>query len=293
MRIGVVLLPERDWPEDQRRWARAELYGFDHAWTLDHLAWRSLADSPWFATIPVLAAAALSTSTLRIGTFVASPNFRHPIPLAKELMTLDVMSQGRLTVAVGAGAAGPDSSMLGQQSLTAGQRSERFGEFVELLDLLLRQPKTSWQGRWYTAVEARNIPGPKQRPRPPFIVAANGPKGMRLAVAKAQGWATLGTANRGATTEAWWTGVARAARRFDQVAAQMGGPPHGFCRFLDMEARASTTQSVEQFRDDIGRASALGFTDVVTAWPRTTEPFAWPERLVEEIASQLPSIRND
>ena len=61
MRIGIVLLPQDRWPEAKRRWQRAEEYGFDHAWTYDHLSWRSLVDEPWFATVPLLAAAAAVT----------------------------------------------------------------------------------------------------------------------------------------------------------------------------------------------------------------------------------------
>lgn len=75
-------MPELDWSQDRLRWQRAEAYGFDHAWIFDHLAWRSLADEPWHATIPTLTAAVLATSTLRVGTWVTTPNFRHPVPLA-------------------------------------------------------------------------------------------------------------------------------------------------------------------------------------------------------------------
>ena len=80
MRLGVCILPELRWPEQRRLWHRAEELGFDHAWTYDHLAWRSLADGPWFGAIPTLTAAALATSRMRLGPLVASPNYRHPVP---------------------------------------------------------------------------------------------------------------------------------------------------------------------------------------------------------------------
>ena len=112
IKVGVALLPEVD-PAQDRRWSRVEEYGFAHGWSLDHLAWRAFADSTWYATVPALAAAALTTSRLTLGTFVASPNFRHPVPFAKELMTLDVMSGGRLLVGVGAGGPGFDAAVLG------------------------------------------------------------------------------------------------------------------------------------------------------------------------------------
>jgi alkanesulfonate monooxygenase SsuD/methylene tetrahydromethanopterin reductase-like flavin-dependent oxidoreductase (luciferase family) len=293
MRVGVTLLPEHDWVEDRHRWVRAEEYGFDHAWTFDHLAWRSMADSPWFATIPTLTAAALTTTTLRLGTLVISPNFRHPVPLAKELMTLDVISGGRLNIGLGAGAPGFDASMLGQPELTPKQASDRFQEFVTLLDLLLSEGQTSWHGDWYTAVGARTVPGCVQQPHPPFLIAANGPRTMRVAIERGAGWITMGTAKHGAGPDEWWTGVQQAVDAFDKVTGTSPSHSTTLTRFLDMETHAAAFRSIDQFRDAFGRAADLGFTDVVIAWPRDSQPFAGDEKLLENLATQLGSIRKD
>ena len=287
MRVGVSLLPELPWAHDRRRWQRVEQLGFHHAWTFDHLAWRTLADSPWYATVPTLVAAALSTTTLRIGTWVTTPNFRHPVPLSKELMTLDSMSQGRLTIGLGAGAAGWDASILGQPELTLGQRSARFEEFVDLLDQLLTRRRTTWTGKWFSAVDARTIPGPVQLPRPPFVIAANGPRGMRLAATRAQGWATTGSAERGADPVTWWAGVTATAARFDEICAEAGRETAPIARYLNLEALHAAMTSVEQFLEYSGRAAELGFIDVVIPWPRTTEPFTGTEELLGEIAAEL------
>ena len=99
MRLGVIVLPEQRWSDAQHRWRKLDEWGFDSAWAYDHLSWRSLADGPWFATVPTLTAAATVTSRIRLGTFVASPNFRHPVPFAKELMSLDDISDGRFVLA--------------------------------------------------------------------------------------------------------------------------------------------------------------------------------------------------
>ena len=96
VRHGIVILPQENWPAAARRWRKAEEYGFDHAWSYDHLSWRSLADQPWHATIPTLTAAATVTDRIGLGLFVASPNFRHPVPFAKELATLDDIAGGRV-----------------------------------------------------------------------------------------------------------------------------------------------------------------------------------------------------
>ena len=135
MRVGVVILPEYRWLLAEPKWRAAETYGFAHAWTYDHIGWRSLVDGPWFDAVPTLTAAAMVTRRIRLGTLVASPNFRHPVPFARSLLALDDMSGGRFTLGLGAGAAGGyDNTVLGGEPLTSGQRVDRFAEFVEQLD---------------------------------------------------------------------------------------------------------------------------------------------------------------
>jgi alkanesulfonate monooxygenase SsuD/methylene tetrahydromethanopterin reductase-like flavin-dependent oxidoreductase (luciferase family) len=249
-----------------------------------------MADGPWHATIPTLVAAALSTSTIRLGTLVASPNLRHPVSFAKDLMTLDCMSEGRLTVAVGAGTAAHDAHVFGWPELTPRQRADRFEEFVELLGLLLTQPVTDWSGNYYTAVDARTIPGPVQEPRPPLLVAANGPRGMRLAQSTAEGWVTNGTSH-GGTAEEWWAGVADVVSTFDRIAGEREaqvGPE--FVRLLNIEEVVGTSGSVAEIVDHIVRASTLGFTDVVLAWPRPTEPYRGDVAWMDGLAAELPAL---
>lgn len=294
MRIGINLLPELDWDADRVRWQRAEKLGFDHAWTYDHLAWRTLADGPWHATIPTLTAAALATEQIRLGALVTSPNFRHPVPLAKELMTLDVISGGRVNIAVGAGADGHDSTVLGQPTLSAGQRHERFVEFRQLLAKLLSSSETSHHGDWYDAVAARVIPAPHQRPRPPMLIAANGPRGMRLAVDSAtvegDGWVTLGAVGGSPMSEEWWDVAKGSALKMDAVLDDRGAPV-GFVRLLYLSSRLSSPSALDDVRRHVERAAALGFTDVVIPWPRATEPFLGDEALLSDLGALLPELR--
>jgi alkanesulfonate monooxygenase SsuD/methylene tetrahydromethanopterin reductase-like flavin-dependent oxidoreductase (luciferase family) len=285
-RVGIALVPEVN-PAVDDRWARIEEYGFAHAWCLDHLAWRTLADSAWHATVPTLAAAAMTTRRLTLGVFVASPNFRHPVPFSKEVMTLDVMSGGRFLVGLGPGTTSYDATILGTPEITPGQRIDRLEEFATLLDQLLRQPRTTWSGTWFSAVDAPTIPGPTQRPRPGFVIAANRPRGMRLAARRGDGWVTMGSAPFGSEPEAWWSGVVEAKRRFDEVAAAAGGTPTEFRRFLDIGAGPGPADSASKMCDDVARAHDLGFTDVVIPWARRSEPYHRPERIFEELAGQL------
>jgi len=292
MRHGIVILPQDSWPEASRKWILAEDLGFDHAWTYDHLSWRSLAGEPWGATVPTLAAAAAVTSRIGLGTFVASPNFRHPVPFAKELATVDDIAGGRLLLGVGSGGTGFDAFVLGQRELSPRQRHERFAEFVERLDILLRFEGTdgaiSFDGEWFDAVDARMVGTPAQQPRLPFVVAANGPKGLALAARFGQGWVTTGP--EGATGDDWWRGVATLAARLDDAAEGAGRDPRSLDRYLSLDSEAAySLASIDAFDDMTGRAAEIGFTDVISHWPRRDGIYAGSEEVLVEAASRLRS----
>ncbi|MCZ4498779.1 MAG: putative monooxygenase, partial [Marmoricola sp.] len=78
--LSTVILPHQRWHDGaSASWQRAEALGFGAAYTYDHLSWRTFRDGPWFGAVPTLTAAAAVTSTIRLGTLVTSPNFRHPV----------------------------------------------------------------------------------------------------------------------------------------------------------------------------------------------------------------------
>lgn len=291
MRVGIVILPQYDWPEAARRWRAAEEYGFDHAWTYDHLSWRGLAGERWHATVPTLTAAATVTSRIRLGTFVASPNYRHPVPFAKDIATVDQISGGRMLLGVGSGGTGFDAYVLGQAELTPRQRFERFREFAEALDVLLRFEPTdsggiSFEGDWYTAVGARMVGEPSQAPRMPLLLAADGPKALALAVRIADGWVT--TAGSADDAESWWRRAGELIRRLDDACADTGRDPSTITRtiLLDDEGRYALS-SIGAFEDAVGRATELGYTDVVTHWPREQGLYAGDEAVLDEVAQRL------
>ncbi len=288
MRVGIIILADQRWRQSARRWRLAEDYGFDHAWTYDHLGWRSLVDGPWFDAVPTLTAAALVTSRIRLGTMVASPNFRHPVSFARQLTALDDISGGRITLGLGAGAIGAsfDNNVLGDPELTPRQRVDRFAEFAELLDLLLRTDHVTWTGRYYRAVGARNLPGCVQQPRIPFVMAANGPRSIALAARFGDGWVTTGRPSE--DLEAWWREVGDGLRRFDDALAQAGRAPETVPKYLSLDAAGVyALSSVQYLVNAVGRAGELGFTDVITHWPRPDGPYAGEESVLEAAAAQL------
>ena len=293
MRFGITILPQQPWAAAKRVWARAEELGFDHAWTYDHLSWRTLADEPWGATIPTLTAAATVTSHIRLGTFVSSPNFRHPVTFAKDVAAVDDIAGGRFLLGVGSGGTGFDAFVLGQPELTARQRHDRFAEFVEQLDGLLRfehEGPISFAGHWFTTHEARMVGVPAQLPRVPFVIAANGPKGLDLVARFGQGWVSTGT--DGTTGEEWWHSVATLAGRLDDAAERLGRDAASIDRYLSIDSGGQfALQSVSTFDDIVGRAAALGFTDVIAHWPRESGVYAGSESVLDEVAGRLPGLR--
>jgi alkanesulfonate monooxygenase SsuD/methylene tetrahydromethanopterin reductase-like flavin-dependent oxidoreductase (luciferase family) len=292
VRFGVIILPDLRWREAARRWLRAEELGFDHAWTYDHLGWRSLVDGPWFDAVPTLTAAATVTSRIRLGTLVASPNFRHPVSFARQLTALDDISDGRVLLGLGAGAIGAsfDNRVLGGPDLTPRQRADRFAEFTELLDLLLRTDHVTWAGRYYQAVDARNLPGCVQQPRVPVVLAANSSRSIALAAQFADGWVTTGRSAGDAG--AWWVSVADGNRRLDDALAAAGRNPATVGRYLSLDAAGPySLSSVAYLEDAAGRAGELGFTDLVVHWPRPDGPYAGDEAVLESAAAELLAPR--
>lgn len=292
MRLGVVILPELRRAELAATWRRAEQLGFDHAFTYDHLAWRSLRDSTWFAAVPTLAAAALATERLRLGVLVASPNFRHPVPFARELIALDDLSGGRFTLGIGAGGLGWDATILGQAPWSPRERAERFAEFVALSDRLLRERETTFTGRYYSAHEARSIPGCVQHPRIPFAIAATGTRGMRLAAEYGEAWVTTGDrAREGLSAAEGARVVAEQGARLEAACAAAGRDPSTLARMVltGVGLRAGL-DSVESFRETVGSYREAGVTDLVVHWPRASAPYAGDLAHFERVISAARGV---
>ncbi|MEU7450067.1 Phthiodiolone/phenolphthiodiolone dimycocerosates ketoreductase [Streptomyces sp. ADI98-12] len=294
MRYGVIILPEYNWPRAQDLWRNAEAMGFDHAWTYDHLQWRWLSDKPWFGAIPTLTAAALATSRIGLGTLVASTRLRDPVVFAKEIMTLDDISGGRTLCGVGSG--GPDRDVLRGHELTRRQLVARYGEFVELLDSLLRQEPVIFEGTYYTCHNTLLQPACLQRPRTPLCVAAAGPQGMRLAARFADIWITTGAPN--IFDEAPYADsvllIKDQVTALEQACHEVGRDPASLGRLLVTgPSIGGVLDSVGSFQDAAGTFQAVGITDFVVHWPRPDFPYRGDPSVMEEIASILPTAPGD
>ncbi|AYV28681.1 Alkanesulfonate monooxygenase [Streptomyces sp. ADI95-16] len=292
LRLSTVILPVRPWREGGRdQWARAERLGFHTAYTYDHLSWRTFRDGPWFGALPTLTAAATATERLRLGTLVTSPNFRHPVTLAKELISLDDISGGRVTLGIGAGGDGFDATALGQEAWTPRERADRFAEFVPLLDRLLTEGAVTQQGTFYSAEEARTIPGCVQEPRLPFAVAGNGPRGLKLAARYGQAWVTTGDPKvfENGTPEDSLEAIRGQLAKLDKACAEIGRNAAQMEKILltgFTPERNTMLESVDAFVDFAGRHRELGFTEIAIHAPIPDSDFAADETVFEKIATE-------
>ncbi|MGW2251675.1 LLM class flavin-dependent oxidoreductase [Kitasatospora sp. NPDC001660] len=288
MRLSTVILPIHRWGDGQKIWRRAEELGFHAAYTYDHLSWQSFRDETWFGAVPTLTAAATATGRIRLGPLVTSPNFRHPVTLAKELLTLDDVSGGRLTVGIGAGGTGFDAQVLGRDEWSPKERADRFGEFVPLLDALLRRDTTTADGRHYAAVGARNVPGCVQRPRVPFCVAATGPRGLRVAARYGQGWVTCGDpADPDVPAERAPAVVAGQLAKLSAACEAEGRDPDSLDRLLLQGFTGERPlASLDAFVQWAGIYRELGITELVVHWPVPDSCFATDHAVFERIATE-------
>ena len=153
---------------------RAESMGFTGLCIPDHLL-------DQLAPVPAMATIAAATTRLRIGAFVFNNDLRHPAVLAQDLASLDVLSEGRLDVALGAGWNKAQNDEIGLSFDSVATRVDRLEEAVAVLKGLFGDGPFSFDGRFYAIRERDGQPKPLQRPHPPFIIGGGGRRTLSIA----------------------------------------------------------------------------------------------------------------
>ena len=177
-RFGVNVGPSRsrgEWVEKARK---LEALGYDTLTVPDHLA-------DLFAPMPALVSAAEATTTLRVGTNVLNNDFRHPVLVAREAATVDLLTEGRLILGLGAGHMQSEYDQAGLSFDTGGTRVERLAEAVAVIKGLLSGERVTFAGRHYRVAGHTIHPLPVQRPYPPIAIGGNGRRLLTLAAREA------------------------------------------------------------------------------------------------------------
>jgi len=268
MRFATLSLTCAPFEELVARFRRFEALGFDMAWVDDDLIRARVSDyEAWTA----LGALARETSRIRIGTLVSTIPFRHPTFLAAQAITVDHLSRGRVSVGLGSGACCPAfNKVVGHGEWSSAERADRFEEQVFVLSTLLRGEPIDHAGPHYPTVVSE-MPQPVQRPRPPLVLAAHGPRGLRLAARHADGWNCFGGQSYGGPERSFGEAIAETRRLLaglDEACAEAGRDPASLERsILAFAVRPDPLSSLDWFDEYVGAYEELGIGEIGFFWP--------------------------
>ncbi len=279
--FGIQTIQTWTWPEMRDRWRWFESLGFDSLWLPDHFVPTARPEGPFFEAWTLLAALATQTERARIGIMVSSNTFRHPSLLAKQAVTLDHVSNGRLELGVGAGWFRDEHEMFGLDFPETGELVDRFAETLDLLDRYLSNDITSFAGEYYSLKNAPNRPAPIQRPRPPLVLGAHGPRMIRLAARYADTWNSRGTPDE----------MRQRNEAMDDACRRYGRDPAAVKRSLLYVVAQMPDErpwdSVDAFADFVGRFGAAGVQEFIFQ-PPPPDRFAIVERVATDA---IPALR--
>jgi alkanesulfonate monooxygenase SsuD/methylene tetrahydromethanopterin reductase-like flavin-dependent oxidoreductase (luciferase family) len=242
----------------------------------------------------VLTAVAMATSRLRIATYVSQIPLRHPAMLARQALTLDHISHGRLEVGLGTGISiDPSYDMMRIPNWDGKERVARFKEYVQIVDRLLSNDTSSFDGRYYSIKDAIMRPRPVQPPMPPITIGGIGPVMCRFAARTADTWNTMSFAG---SFDKQLAEASEKVKLVEEDCAKSGRDPATLRRsylMYDPTARKSGGalayhQSVGASEDMAGRVMDAGFSELCLYYPILAEEVPMLERIAQDV---LPKLR--
>jgi len=292
LKFYAMTLPDRPWDDFLARVKRHEELGFDITAIADHFVDHRRPDKPWLEAWTLAAAIARETSRIRIATCVCQIPLREPAMLAYQVLTVDHISGGRLDLGLGIGlTSDPACTMMGLPSWTNRERVDRLEEYVTIVARLLADDVTTFEGRFYR-VEGAVTNAPVQRPRPPIMIAANGPRMLKLTARHADIWNAISFAD---SFDAQMAEIAERVQRIEEHCATIGRDPATLRRsyhMYDVAARSSGGrlsyyESEDAFVDTVERITALGFTEIGLYEPTVDSQQPMFERIATDVIPRL------
>ena len=294
LRFGIAFVPDVSWDEFLRRFLYIEGLDFDIAGLGDHFAHFWFPSQTWFEAWTLLSALATQTSKIRIGPLVTPIAWRNPAFLAKQAVTVDHISHGRLELGLGAGVRwDPGFEMTGIPNCGPRERMARFREYVEIVDQLLRNEVTSYEGRYYKIKGAVMSPRPVQKPRPPITIAAHKPRMLKIAARYADTWTTLGRAES-------LEEIRHRNGLVDEHCKEIGRDPGTLRRsywFVDLDAAKEKGlfayyESEDAFREMVRPFIDMGVTEIFLSYPYRDEQLPMFEKIAREVIPELKAEYN-
>ncbi len=277
--FGIVRNQNLDWETMARHWRAFEECGFDSIWHADHYQRPSVPDAPFLEGWTLLAALAQKTERVRIGLLVTSNTFRHPPLVAKQAVTVDHISGGRLELGMGTGWFRGEHDNFGVDFPEPPELVARFQEAVILIDKLLTQEVTTFDGAYYQVKDAPFRPAPVQRPRPPLTLGAHGPRMLRFAARYADRWNSHGTVEE----------IRERNARLDEACLAVGRDPGEIIRSLygwTIPMGVDPWSSPDAFADVVGRYGEAGMSEFLMEAPHEHQ-FDVMERVAADLLPQL------
>lgn len=281
IRFGIIRNNILSWDKTVAQWQRFEAAGFDSVWNCDHFQRPSDPNGPHMDAWMVLGGVAACTSRIRIGVLVSSNTFRHPALLAKQAVTVDHVSNGRLELGIGTGWFKQEHDSFGIPFPEPKELVDRFEEAVEVIDLLLRQDVTNYAGRYYHLNEAPFRPGPIQKPRPPLTLGAHGPRMLRIVAKYADRWNSYASVEE---IRARNDAINRACDAIGRDPDEITRSLYGWPKIIG----ADPWESATSFRDVVARYRAAGITEFIFEPPTSGQ---W-ETMDQICADVIPALRD-
>jgi alkanesulfonate monooxygenase SsuD/methylene tetrahydromethanopterin reductase-like flavin-dependent oxidoreductase (luciferase family) len=291
LRFGIITVQNLPWNEEVRRWQFIEALGFDSVWVADHFVDPYRPNSPWFEGWTLLAALATQTSRIRIGTLVTSIALRNPAMLARQALTVDHISNGRLELGLGTGVSwDPAYSMIGIENWRPRERVARFREAVEIVDRCLRNRVTTFKGQYYQLEDAVFMPRTMQQPRPPITIGATGLLMLRLAARYADAWNSVPGEWRTSPYK-MLEDTRRRNQLLDDYCKEIGRDPQTLRRSLLVFGSDAETafNSVDSFKKVVERYRNVGITEFIFYYPERDEQIPILKQVSKRI---IPNLRS-
>ena len=194
VRFGVTLPQiKRSWDEARLAATEFDRLGFDSVWVCDHVYGVPVPSLPILEAWTELAAVAAITQRVELGTLVTPPFFRNPAILAKQVATVDQISNGRAIVGLGAGWFGAEFEGYGCEFPSLGERMRALDETAQILELLWTEERASFEGKHFSLRDA--VCEPKPIRRPPLLIGGGGERVlMGIAARRADIWNNMAVA---------------------------------------------------------------------------------------------------
>jgi alkanesulfonate monooxygenase SsuD/methylene tetrahydromethanopterin reductase-like flavin-dependent oxidoreductase (luciferase family) len=295
--FGIMVAPVPPWSRIVEHARLVESLGFDKLWLPDHFVNPEDPQMEWLDCWSVLTALATQVERVTIGTMVSSMTLRNPAILAKMTLALDHISGGRAELGVGAAGSINCHTMTGTPKWPPRERSQRYREFVEILNHMLNEEKTTYEGKYYSVKDALMRPKFISQPRPVFNIAARGPKALRLAATYGDAWNSFYPGSDLTPKESSDI-VAQHSAMVSQFAEEAGRDPDKIGRTFCFGWTSDTPfRSMEDFYDTIGRYREAGMDDFCFIYAYGIE--SWKDQtitnqdLLERIALEgIPKVKN-